>query len=69
MRQSAGYVPPAFIARVLVALGENDAALDELERAARERSLPVLSLAADPEFDSLRGDERFTALLDAIGVR
>lgn len=69
LRQNAGYVPPAFIARVLVALGDNDAALDELERAARERSLPVLSLASDPDFDPLRGDERFTALLDAIGVR
>ena len=69
LRQSAGYVPPAFIARVLVALGDNDAALDELERAARERSLPVLSLASDPDFDPLRGDERFAALLQEIGVR
>ena len=69
LRQSAGYVPPAFIARVLVALGDNDAALDELERAARGRSLPVLSLASDPDFDPLRGDVRFTALLEVIGVR
>ena len=38
---------------------------DELGRAAEERSLPVVSLASD----SLRGDERFTALVDGIGVR
>jgi len=42
---------------------------DELGRAAEERSLPVLSLASDPDFDPLRGDERFTALVNAIGVR
>ena len=53
------------LGRVLVALGDNDAALDELERAARERSLPVVSLASDPR----RGDECVTALVDEIGVR
>ena len=57
------------LGRVLVALGDNDAALDELERAARERSLPMRSLASDPDFDPLRADERFTTLVDEIGVR
>ena len=63
------WVPPAFIARVLIALGDHDAALTELERGAGEGSLPVLSLAADPDLGPLRDDPRFTALLDALGVR
>lgn len=66
LRQRPGYTPPAFIARVLIALGEYDAALSELERAARERSLPVLALVPDSDFDPIRDDARFAALADAI---
>ena len=63
------YVHPALIARVLIALGEYDAALDELARAKSERSLPILVLASDPDFEPLRGDARFAALLEGLGGR
>lgn len=69
LQQSESYVPPAFVARVLTALGDEDGALDALERGARERSLPVLLLASDPDLDPLRSSERFDALLEMIGAR
>lgn len=56
------YVSPALLARVEVALGDVEGAFDELSRAARERSLPVLALAADPAFEPLRSDRRFEEL-------
>jgi len=57
-------VPKAFVARLLTSLGETEA---ELEEALRDRSLPVLVLAVDPELDPLREQSRFSALLDSAG--
>jgi len=50
-------------AEVRLALGEPEAALDELEQAAAEHSGDVILLAADPRFASLRGNPRFGELL------
>lgn len=68
LRTRTSYVPAAFVARVLVALGERDAALAELETARLERSLPILTLRSDPAFALLTDEPRFTALLDAVGL-
>jgi TolB-like protein/tetratricopeptide (TPR) repeat protein len=57
------YVPREFLARILTALGENDAALHELELAARERSSPLLFLSVDPDFAPLRADPRYRSLV------
>ena len=69
LRERDDYVPAAFIARVLVALGDHEGALDELDRAAEDRSLPVLTIAVDPDFDALRSEPRFDALLARIRGR
>lgn len=57
---------PALEARIHVALGENDAALEKLAKARDERSESIAWLRVDPWLDPLRGDSRFTALEDAV---
>jgi hypothetical protein len=61
------YVPPAFLARVHAALGDVDEALRELERAADERSFPLIVLTVDPDYESLRGHPRYRALVERLG--
>ena len=52
---------PVYVAMVLVAVGENDRALDLLE--SRAGTLQATSVRA-PEFDVLREHPRFRALLE-----
>jgi hypothetical protein len=61
-RAEAGRIPPTRLAAAHVALGENDAALDWLERAAGEHDPEIVYMLRNPEFDALRGDRRFRAL-------
>jgi len=58
------YVGLWSFARVHLALGEKEKAIDELERAYLERSDPYITfIKVSPLFDPLRGDPRFQALL------
>ena len=58
------YVGLWSFAIVHLALGEKGKAIDELERAYRERSDPYITfIKVSPLFDPLRGDPRFQALL------
>jgi TolB-like protein/Flp pilus assembly protein TadD len=58
------YVGAWSFAIVHLALGEKGKAIDELERAFRERSDPFITfIKVSPLFDPLRGDPRFQALL------
>jgi TolB-like protein/DNA-binding winged helix-turn-helix (wHTH) protein/Tfp pilus assembly protein PilF len=56
------YVSPFYVAIVFAGLGENDKALDWLEKAYRDRSNRVVFLKVDPELDSLRSNPRFHEL-------
>jgi TolB-like protein/Tfp pilus assembly protein PilF len=49
-------------------MGDDDAALDALEGALRHRSGHLPFLRTEPEFDRLRGNPRFTALLAELGL-
>jgi tetratricopeptide (TPR) repeat protein len=60
------YVTPYNLATVYVGLGQKEQALAYLEKAYAERSLLLMNAAVDPEFDSLRSDPRFTALMGRI---
>ncbi len=62
------YKPADAIAAVYVALQKHDEALTWLERAANERSATLYDIAMMPEFAPLRGDRRFTAILERIGL-
>ncbi len=62
------YVAPSYVARVYLGFGDTEAALDWLELAYENRSLPVTSLKTDPDWDVLRSDARFTRLLEKVGL-
>jgi DNA-binding winged helix-turn-helix (wHTH) protein/tetratricopeptide (TPR) repeat protein len=55
-------VTPEALAHLRALLGDRELALRDLERAADERSPPLLALFEDPAFDSLRTESRFVAL-------
>jgi len=56
------------LAGIYAALGEKDKALDWLERAADERSPLIVYLKVDPQFEKLRSEPRFAALLKRMGL-
>jgi TolB-like protein/DNA-binding winged helix-turn-helix (wHTH) protein/Tfp pilus assembly protein PilF len=60
--------PPYFIALAYVGLGENDKAFAWLEKTLEQRSGPFNEVNADPLFDPLRTDARFSALVRRMGV-
>lgn len=62
------YVPPYGRAFIHTALGETDAALDRLEEATRTRDAALIWVAVDPAFDPLRGERRFRAVLERMGL-
>jgi hypothetical protein len=62
------YVAPYFFAGVYVGTGENDDALEYLEKAYTERSHWLIYLHIDPSMDSLRDDPRFQDLLRRVGL-
>jgi adenylate cyclase len=63
-----GYRPGDAIAHVHVALGANDDAIRELERACEQRSSSLHSVGIAPEFVPLRSDKRFLSILKKIGL-
>jgi serine/threonine-protein kinase len=62
------YVSPAVIAIVHIGLGENEKALDSLERAYAKRDGWLLWLKVHPVFDPLRSEPRFEALQKKVGL-
>jgi len=61
------HVGPFTFALVHVALGENEKAIDDLERAYRERSDPgIVGIKVEPLVDPLRGHPRFERLVAKV---
>jgi TolB-like protein/AraC-like DNA-binding protein/Tfp pilus assembly protein PilF len=58
-----------YAAAIYVAMGENEKALQNLEKAYTKRELGLASLKNDPYFRSLHGDPRFEDLLRRIGFK
>jgi len=61
------YVPAYGRAVIHTALGDNEEALNWLEKSYEERSFLVY-LKVDPAFDILRKEERLVAILDKMGL-
>jgi hypothetical protein len=55
-------------ALIAVGLGDHDQAFGWLEKAFEERAQMLSELNAEPAFDPLREDARFTDLLRRIGL-
>lgn len=68
MRAAGEYQPSYEIAKVYVALGEHDRALDWLERACEEHAHSMAFLKVDPQLVPLHGNPRFQRLAERVGV-
>jgi serine/threonine-protein kinase len=62
------YVAPYFLAGIYIGIGENDRALEYLEKAYEEKSHWLIYLHVDPSMDTLRDDPRFQDLLRRVGL-
>lgn len=67
-RRVERYVPATSFAAVHAALGDTDAALDELERAYRERDIRMAFMKVDARWNVLRSQPRFQALAQRMGL-
>ncbi len=63
------YVPAVSSSPVYMAAGYTDLAIDWLERGYEERSFYIIWAAADPIYDPLRGQPRFTSFLSKVGLK
>jgi eukaryotic-like serine/threonine-protein kinase len=62
------YVSPHFFAGIHVALGENDRAIEYLEKSYEDHCHWLIYLHMDPSTDPLRKDPRFRDLLTRVGL-
>jgi len=62
------YVAPYFLAGIHIGLGQDDRAIECLEKAYEERSHWLIYLHIDPSMDALRYNPRFKELLHRVGL-
>lgn len=67
-RAAHSYVAPTSIALVHIALHENQAALDLLEQAYRDRDFELIGLLHGPTFKPLQSEPRYQELVHKIGL-
>lgn len=67
-RRKASYYPAFALAMAHVGLGNNEQALDWLERAADERQMGFYLPSVEPAWNPLRGQARFRRLLHRLGL-
>jgi tetratricopeptide (TPR) repeat protein len=66
--ESGEFILAIHFARVYLMLGDKEQAFDWLEKAVGERNVFPLLMNSDPFYDSLRADQRFTVLLQHVGL-
>ena len=67
-RAADGYVSPIWFALVHLGLSDLDSVFHWLNRAVEERDGSLILITAAVEFDPVREDSRFKALLDRMGL-
>ncbi len=63
-----GYVSPVDLASLHGQLGQREQTLALLEEGLRQRAPGMLWMQADPSFDFLHGEERYRAVVRAVGL-
>jgi serine/threonine-protein kinase len=71
LQQMSGskYVPSVYVALIYIGLGDSNQAFAWLDKAYEERCEYLVYLPTDPMADPLRGDPRFPALLERLGLK
>jgi len=67
-RAGEGYVSAMWVALIHLGLGDLDGLFHWLDRAFAERDGSLILITAAVEFDPVRGDPRFTSLLERMGL-
>jgi serine/threonine protein kinase/Flp pilus assembly protein TadD len=62
------YVAPHFLAGIHIGLGENERAIEYLEKSYEEHSHWLIYLHIDPSMDALRSDPHFQDVLGRVGL-
>ena len=62
------YIPACRIASIYLALGDNDKAFGELDRAFEARDWELFRINADPYWSPVRDDPRFKAMLKRLNL-
>ena len=68
-RIQRGRINLSYLAQVYAFIGDRDQAFTCLQRACEDHSLDVPALRSSPNFDDLRKDTRYVALLERIGLK
>ena len=67
-RSRSGFISPAMIAAVQLALGDTEAAMAALEQAYEVRDIRLVFLQVEHRWAPLRGSARFAALARRLGL-
>src|ERR1700690_704721 len=62
------YVAPHFFVGIHIGLGDNERAIEYLEKSYEEHSHWLIYLHMDPRMDDLRNEPRFQELLKRVGL-
>ena len=62
------YVSPLIFAVLYTELDDKEHAFEWLEKSFQERSVWLINIKTDPQFDGLRSDTRFQNLVKRIGI-
>jgi eukaryotic-like serine/threonine-protein kinase len=68
-RAKTGEVRSFSIARIYARLGDKDKAFEWLDKSLEDRTIQLTYFVADPRWDSVRSDPRYTAILRRFGLR
>jgi len=67
-RARTEYISPFTLAEAYAALGMKEETLQKMEDAYRDRTMDLVFLQQEPDFDFLHSDERYRALVTKIGL-
>jgi len=62
------HVDPHYIADIYIALGDKDLAFRWMDKAYQEHSPGIIMLKADPKYNPIRSDQRFSDLMHRLRI-